>query len=75
MHNMIYIIPAHNRSILNQPKTDYGCNCRDKTNFHFQNHRLTPNILQQEDVSILIIKREFSEKYLRNHSKRDIAKM
>ena len=33
--NMNSIISAHNRSILNQPKTNHGCNCRDNTNLPF----------------------------------------
>ena len=45
MCNMNSIISAHNRSILNPPKTSYGCNCRDDTNCPLQNQCLTPNIV------------------------------
>ena len=45
------IISAHNRSILNPPKTNYGRNCRDNTNCPLQNQCLTPNIVYQADVS------------------------
>ena len=45
MRNMNSIISAHNRSILNPPKTSYGCNCRDDTNCPLQNQCLTPNIV------------------------------
>ena len=45
MRNMNSIISAHNRSILNPPKTNCGCNCRDDTNFPLENQCLTPNIV------------------------------
>ena len=51
MHNMNSIIFAHNRSIFNPPKTNYGWNCRDNTNCPSQNQCLTPNIVYQADVS------------------------
>ena len=51
MRNMNSIISAHNRSILNPPKTNYGCNCRDSTDCPLQNQRLTPNIVCQADIS------------------------
>ena len=51
MRNMNSIISAHNRSILNPPKTNYDCNCRDTNNWLFQNQCLTPNIVYQADVS------------------------
>ena len=51
MCNMNSIISPHNHSILNPAKTNYGCNCRDKTNCPFQNQCLTPNIVYQADVS------------------------
>ena len=51
MRDMNSIISAHNRSILNPPKTNYGCNCRDNTNCPLQNQCLTPNIFYQADVS------------------------
>ena len=45
MRNINSIISAHNRSVLNPPKTNYGCNCRDNTNCPLQNQCLTPNIV------------------------------
>ena len=45
------IISARNWSILNPPKTNYGCNCRDNTNCPLQNQCLTSNIVYQADVS------------------------
>ena len=51
MHSMNSIIPAHNRSILNPLKTNYGCNCRDNTNCCLQNHCITPSITYEADVS------------------------
>ena len=51
MRNMNSIISAHNRSILNPPKTSYVCNCRDNTNCPLQNQCLTPKIVYQADVS------------------------
>ena len=50
MRNMNSIISAHNRSILNTPKTNYGWNYRNSTNYPLQNQRLTPNIIYQADV-------------------------
>ena len=51
MRNMSSIIFAHNRTILNPPKNNYGCNCRGNTNCLLQNHCLTPNIIYQANVS------------------------
>ena len=45
MGNMNSIISARKRSILNPPKTNYGCNCRDSTNCSLQNQCLTPKIV------------------------------
>ena len=51
LRNMNSIISEHNQSILNPPKTNYGCNWRDNTNCPLQNQYLTPNIVYQVDVS------------------------
>ena len=51
MRNMNSIISAHNRTTLNSPKTNYGCNCRNKTKSALQNQCLTPNIIYQADLS------------------------
>ena len=51
MRNMSSIISAHNRSILNTPKTKYGLNFRDNTDCSLQTQCLTPNIVYQADVS------------------------
>ena len=51
MRNMSSIISAHNRTVLNPPKTNYGCNCRGNTNCLLQKHCLTSNIIYQANVS------------------------
>ena len=51
MRNMNSILCAHNRSILNPSKTNYGCNCRDNTNCPLQNQFLTPIVVYQADAS------------------------
>ena len=51
MRNMGSIISAHNRSILSPPKTNFGCNCRNKNTCPLQNKCLTPNIIYQADVT------------------------
>ena len=48
---MTSIISAHNRTILNPPKNNYGCNCRNNTNCPLQNHCLTPNTVYQANIS------------------------
>ena len=51
MHNMSSIISADNRSILNPPKTSFGCNCRTRNMCPLQNKCLTPNIVYQADIT------------------------
>ena len=51
MRNMGSIVSAHNRSILSPPKTNFGCNCRNKNTCPLQNKCLTPNIIYQADVT------------------------
>ena len=51
MHNMKSIISAHNRSILNPPKSNCGCNRSDNLNCPLQNQCLTLNIVYQANVS------------------------
>ena len=48
---MSSIISAHNRSILNPPKTSFGCNCRTRNMCPLQNKCLTPNIVYQADIT------------------------
>ena len=43
------IISAHNCSSLNPPKNNYGCNCRDNTNYSLQNLYLTTKIAHEAD--------------------------
>ena len=49
--SMSSIISAHNCSILNPPKTNFGCNYRDKNMSRLQNKCLTPNIVYQGDIT------------------------
>ena len=51
MRNMSSIISADNRSILNPPKTSFGCNCRTRNMCPLQNKCLTPNIVYQADIT------------------------
>ena len=50
MRNMNSITSTHNCSLLNPPETNYGFNCREKTNCPLQNQCLTPNIVYQADI-------------------------
>ena len=84
MRNMNSIIYTYNRSILSSPKTNYGCNCGDKTNSSLQNQCLTPNIFSQAQADVSnnmenekriylgVSETPFKERYS-NHVK-DIAK-
>ena len=51
MHNMSSIISAHNRSILNPPKTSFACSCRNRSMSSLQNKCVTPNIVYQADIT------------------------
>ena len=50
MSNISWIISGHNKNLLNPTVTQYGCNCRIKENFPFQNHCRIPNIIYRTDV-------------------------
>ena len=45
------IISTHNRSILNPTKTNFGCNCRNRSTFWLWNNCLTPNIVYQANIT------------------------
>ena len=51
MRNIISIIAAHNREILN-PKTklNYGCNCRMEENCPLDNKCLTPGVVYEAKI-------------------------
>ena len=51
MRNMNLVKSFHNRSILNPPKTEFGCNCRDKADRLLYNKCLTSSIAYQADVT------------------------
>ena len=51
MCSMSSVISAHNRSILNPPKTSFGCNCRNRSMCPLQNKCLAPNIVYQTDIT------------------------
>ena len=48
MRNMKSIISAHNHSILNPPKTNYGCNCRDNVNRPLKNQSLHQTLFTKQ---------------------------
>ena len=50
MGNIASILSAHNRNILYSKKSEFGCNCRSKTNFPLDNKCLTLKIVYQADV-------------------------
>ena len=50
MGNVASVLSAHNGNILHPKKSEFGCNCRTKTNCPFDNKCLTPKIVFQADV-------------------------
>ena len=50
MSNVASVLSAHNRNILYLKKSEFGCNCRSKTDFPLDNNCLTPQIVQQADI-------------------------
>ena len=42
MSNVASVLSAHNRNILYLKKSEFGCNCRSKTDFPLDNNCLTP---------------------------------
>ena len=46
--NMSSVTSAHNRSILNPPKTSFGCNCWNRSMCTLQNKCLAPNIVYKQ---------------------------
>ena len=50
MGNVASVLSAHNRNILYPKKSEFGCNCRSKTDFPLDNKCLTPKIVYQADV-------------------------
>ena len=50
MGNVGSVLSAHNRNILYPKKSEFGCNCRSKTNCALGNKCLTPKIVYQADV-------------------------
>ena len=59
IHNMSSIISAHNRSILNPPKTNYGRNCRDNIVLCKTNALHQTLFTKQMSPTIWIMKRRF----------------
>ena len=51
MRNMSSVTYAHNRSILNPPKTSFGCNCQNRSMCPLQNKCFAPNMVYQADVT------------------------
>ena len=51
MRNIVSIISAHNRNVLNPIVKSYGCNCRVKSSCPLNSDRLTPKIIHRVDVS------------------------
>ena len=50
MGNVASVLSAHNRNILYPKKSEFGCNCRSKTDCPLNNKCLTPKIVYQTDV-------------------------
>ena len=50
MGNVGSVLSAHNRNILYPKKSEFGCNCRSKTDCPLDNKCLTPKIVYQADV-------------------------
>ena len=50
MNNMVSVLPRHNKKILSRKEDQYGCNCRNKAECHFDNNCLTPGVIYQADV-------------------------
>ena len=48
--NIASVLSAHNKNILHPKKSEFGCNCRSKTDFPLDNKCLTPKIVCQADV-------------------------
>ena len=48
--NVASVLSADNRNILFQKKSEFGCNCRAKTDISLENKCLTPKIVYQADV-------------------------
>ena len=44
------VLSAHNKNILYPKKSEFGCNCRSKTDCPLDNKCLTPKIVYQADV-------------------------
>ena len=50
MGNVASVLSAHNRNILYPKRSEFGCNCRSKTDCPLDNKCLTPKIVYQADV-------------------------
>ena len=50
MGNVASVLSAHNRNILYPKKSEFGCNCRSKTDCPLDNKCLTPKIVYQADA-------------------------
>ena len=50
MGNVASVLSAHNRNILYPKMSEFGCNCRSKTDYPLDNKCLTPMIVYQADV-------------------------
>ena len=46
-------ISSNNRRIINPPPTNYGCNCRNRSNCPLDNKCLTPSIVYRANVSAM----------------------
>ena len=69
MGNVGSVLSAHNRNILYPKKSEFGCNCRSKTDCPLNNKCLTPKIVYQEIFEpILRMKGNFNLGILRSVS-------
>ena len=50
MGNIASVLSAHNKNILYPKKSEFGCNCRSKTDCPLDNKCLTPKIVYQADI-------------------------
>ena len=52
MGNVASVLSAYKRNILYPERSEFGCNCRLKTDFPLSHKYLTPKIVYQTDVRI-----------------------
>ena len=75
MRSIISIISAHTCSILNPPKTNFGCNFRNRSMCPFQNKCFTPNIVYEAGIIDNVDERRVYLGLSENLLKRDIVIM